>query len=214
MSYVTPPLLRAATVFALALGVSSVSFAETETDAAEAVSQVKLEAFLERTAAKLDAKVEARTDAMVEDLLEAQLASLTQASEQRLALAIQRQTDERLAARMRETRQIATGERPARDEPVEARMASGSLDLPEGASSGRHRFDEPFGATPQIAVSVRPNDESRKNRRASVSLRVVRVDETGFDYEIRDPADVPKMRELTADWVAYSGGSSPPAARR
>ena len=84
-------------------------------------------------------------------------------------------------------------------------MQSGSITLPEGAETGSHRFDKPFRQTPKIALGVRMNDEPR-SRRAPVALRVVRVDEAGFDYEIRARSS-DSVHDVTADWVAYAGKS-------
>ncbi len=98
MTHITTPIvlyLRVAGVL-LALCVASTSFAETP-DAA--VSEAQLEAFFERSAADLDAKVRAKTDALVNEALSATTAALRENSKDRLTRLIRNRVDTELAAR-------------------------------------------------------------------------------------------------------------------
>ena len=107
------------------------------------------------------------------------------------------------------------------DRPV--KIASGSLEigqqtLPEGQDEQverrRHRFEDPFVSPPTVALGMRVIDLHRSDS-PRVAIRVVHVDENGFDYEIRTSGNS-SLEDLTADWVAYAQGSppAPPAAAR
>jgi len=208
---VPPHFLRVAGTLALCVALTTgAREASAETDP---TSESSLDAFFARRLAELDAWIPAKMDALTDEAVNAELATLAGASERRLAQAIARQTEMHLAMRMQETRRLAMGEAVA-GSPADgdARMTSGSLAVPGGVSSGRHRFDEPFGETPNIALSVRPDGATRSGR-PSVTLRILNVDETGFEYEVRS-ADGAPLRDVTADWVAYSGRASAPAAIR
>lgn len=102
------------------------------------------------------------------------------------------------------------------------RMDSGSLDLghvtlarvSNRPVSLRHRFERPFEETPRVALGVRARRQP-DGEPSQVGLRIVDVDPTGFDYEVRTWGS-PVATDLTADWVAYSssGGDDPAPASR
>jgi hypothetical protein len=189
VSYITPRFVSA---LALALFIAPASLAETP----------------ETSLADLDSKLQAQTGAMVEAIIEREMTSLSAQSDALLARAIERRVDSQLAAATDEAQQVALGKAAQANTPArvaDVRMKSGSLDVPQGVDAGRHHFDEPFRATPKIAVGVRGGEAS--------NLRVVSVDRAGFDYEIRvRESSVPS--DLTADWVALAGGKKSPASMR
>jgi hypothetical protein len=95
----------------------------------------------------------------------------------------------------------------------DGRMESGSLEVdpasagddPAGSTArARHLFDRPFAEAPRVAVGMRARDEA-STALPQVTLRVVGVDASGFDYEIRSSGDAPTT-SLTADWVAFASG--------
>ena len=94
------------------------------------------------------------------------------------------------------------------------RIESGSLALPlqtssegrsDGIELGRYRFARPFDHPPRVALGMRESELAADEPR--VALRVVQVDEAGFDYELRSWGSS-RVTDLTADWVALA---HPPA---
>ena len=176
----------------------------------------------ERVSADLDARVKAKTDAIVQQAAEQQIAALLHRSQQNLAM--RREVSNRVDHRM--ATMTVWADRPesvgdSQDRPV--KIASGSLEigqqaLAEGVNErverGRHRFEAPFVGAPKVALGMRLDDLTRPDRRR-VAIRVVHVDEEGFDYEIRTSGSS-SVRSLTADWVAYASESppAPPASVR
>ena len=184
--------------------------------------ETTLAALSEKLSADLYARIEAQTDAVVQRAVEQQIAALLQKSQQNLA--IRREAADRADRQM--PTMIVWGNREGGagdhvDRPV--KIASGSLEirqqaLPEGSDKrverGRLRFEERFVDAPRVALGVRLDDLPRADR-PRVAIRVVHVDDKGFDYEVRTLGSL-SVKDLKADWVAYASGSqtAPPASAR
>jgi hypothetical protein len=142
--------------------------------------EVRLDEIHGRVSADLDENARALIDALARSAFDEQVAVLQDQSDERLALAIAGQVHAYLATHARETLRLARAEAGAVDREVSIwaeRIQSGSLALP-GCPS-----------------------------RPPVDLRVVRVDEAGFDYELRKAGNAPPQD-------ASARLPSPPASAR
>ena len=168
--------------------------------------EAELAVLAEKVRADLDVRIQRKTDAIVQQAAEQQIAALLQRTEQNLAMfrEISKRIDERIEERA-------------------VKVASGSLALSlqtlrdgenERVERGRLRFEERFVRAPKVTLGMRLIDPPRSDR-PRVAIRVVEVDEKGFDYEIRTWGSS-SVVDLTADWVAYAPGSptAPPASAR
>ena len=194
-------VLRAATAvcFALVIAVGTTyartdTFAETTAAAPAAVDEDTsvdpdavrdLEAYMavlfEKVSADLDARIKLKADAIVQRASEQSVSALGNLLDRRLATltdAVRRDLEAHVDERVEE--------RPVK-------IASGSLELRrqplregknERVERGHLRFEDPFVRAPEVVLGMRLIDLPRSDR-PRVAIRVMGVDEHGFDYDIR-----------------------------
>lgn len=181
--------------------------------------------------ATLSARMAAQIDRMLQETTDRQLATMREQLDppQKLARQIEARTERHLAAltlqagrdslasaRGRETGQAADDDPATRMETGSLALGPQVLDHSSSESARmRHRFARPFTKAPHVAVGVRVVHLSSAEQ-PRVAVRVVAVDEAGFDYEVRTWGS-PKESDLRANWVAYDDprkSASAPASRR
>lgn len=164
------------------------------------------------------------SDALEERLL-AQTDRITdKASQQQLALLLaDRRSGDAMERRIerRRDRELALGEPgPNRRAPIEERqvlasrpplrMETGSLEVDRRAlqRAGERRIErrqpflERFAEVPHVTLGLRLDPESEAPL-PRVSMRVIAVDEAGFDYELRAWGEAAES-DVVADWVAFA----------
>lgn len=173
--------------------------------------EADLVVLFDKVSADLDARIATKTDSIAQQAADEQVAALLQRAEQEFAA--RNPVPRRAGGRPIPTYVV----RAEREEPADLskersiKIARGSLEIsrpnaPAGQAErvehGHYRFEHPFTRGPVVALGVRLGDRAHPNL-PRVAIRVVRVDETGFDYEVRNQDDAP-IEHLTADWVAYA----------
>lgn len=180
--------------------------------APDGVVEAQLEGLQLRFSHSLDERLLANTEHLARQASQHQLALLLADDEprDRMERRIDARSERELARRANEPRSRRGRVRRVRADRAPLRMESGSLDVErqtlqragEERVERRQRFIQPFAEIPRVTVGLRPNPDSDAPL-PRVMLRVVSVDETGFDYELRSWGEESGLA-LTADWVAFA----------